>query len=417
VDDLKDAFDENEVTLETKFSPQATPLENYRPLACFPELYRYLTDADLVLSNDITIQKNYRFNMERNTHIYDDENGNTWEFDYDTQKWVPYLEDKLIEQQQSAYGTAPDTTAEDLAENERKRKWKEEMESLNPNKEEPPLKKIKKKKKGQTQEQQTQQPFNSSIYVTGLPTDLSMTELLQYFEKKCGQVKLDSVTAEPKAKFYLDENKKPRGDALITFFKAPSVDLAITLLDETEIRPGFKIHIEPAQFTPKESTEKKDKPAIVGTKRKKIKPVVDQSRNLQWGFTTDSRFEGRPRIVILKHMFHPDDFSNDPLLKQDLKEDITLECKKFGHVEKVRIFEDHPEGVVEVKFQIPTAAEDCIAKLNGRFFGGRTVEATMWDYKTKYNEVRETIEDMERRHKEFGKLLNDQDANSDEDDQ
>lgn len=42
--------------------------------------------------------------------------------------------------------------------------------------------------------------------------------------------------------------------------------------------------------------------------------------------------------VILKHLFHPDEFLEEPGMLKDLEGDIKEECAKLGQVEKVAIF-------------------------------------------------------------------------------
>ena len=114
----------------------------------------------------------------------------------------------------------------------------------------------KQKKKPKKHEHQQKEPTgegkagNSSIYVSGLPDDITLKEFVDYFSQ-CGIIKEDPDTNIPKAKIYLNEQGIPKGDVLIIYLKPPSVDLAIQLLDETEIRPGHKIKIEPASFSHK----------------------------------------------------------------------------------------------------------------------------------------------------------------------
>ncbi|KAL0480327.1 hypothetical protein AKO1_007075 [Acrasis kona] len=298
-----------------------------------------------------------------------------------------------------------DLEEDDALENERKRKWREEMDLATLMASQENSKPAKKPKRKNEKPKQEQQPFNSSIFVSGLPKDITVPDILEYFEKKCGQVKLDSVTAIPKIKFYKGEDGENTGDALITFFKEPSVALAIALLDETEIKPGHMIKIQVAQFKEKEKQPQQAlSTSITGTMRKKTKPVVDQNRKLQWGFGGDTRFEGRARSVILKHMFTPDEFAQEPLLREELKQDIKGECEKLGPVEKIRIFQDNPDGVVEVKFKLPTSAEECVTMMQGRHFGGRVITAELWDQKTNYF-VKESKEEQEQRHEKFGNLV------------
>lgn len=43
------------------------------------------------------------------------------------------------------------------------------------------------------------------------------------------------------------------------------------------------------------------------------------------------------------------------------------------------MYAGNPEGVVSVRFKTEEAAHACIGKMQGRFFGGRQLEANMWD--------------------------------------
>jgi HIV Tat-specific factor 1 len=58
-----------------------------------------------------------------------------------------------------------------------------------------------------------------------------------------------------------------------------------------------------------------------------------------------------------------------------------------------------------LKFQSALHAEECVNVMNGRFFDGRTLKAEYWDGKTDYRIVRESKEELERRIDEFGKWL------------
>jgi len=57
----------------------------------------------------------------------------------------------------------------------------------------------------------------------------------------------------------------------------------------------------------------------------------------------------------------------------------------FARVVQVRLFAGNPKGVVSVKFKGEAAAKTCVEKMNGRFFGGRQVVASLWDGFTNYN--------------------------------
>lgn len=47
-------------------------------------------------------------------------------------------------------------------------------------------------------------------------------------------------------------------------------------------------------------------------------------------------------------------------------------------------FKRHPEGVAQINFKEPDAADACVLLLNNRWFGQRKITAETWDGKTKY---------------------------------
>jgi HIV Tat-specific factor 1 len=66
--------------------------------------------------------------------------------------------------------------------------------------------------------------------------------LKEYFVR-CGVLRLDPNTGEEMIKIYRDEQGVPKGDSRIGFAMIESVDMAIEMLNETEIRPGQKISV------------------------------------------------------------------------------------------------------------------------------------------------------------------------------
>ncbi len=75
-----------------------------------------------------------------------------------------------------------------------------------------------------------------------------------------------------------------------------------------------------------------------------------------------------------------------------MESDVLEECEKLGEVIRIRIFEFNPEGVVEVKFKEAVAAQECIDLMNGRNYGGKTVECFFWDGVVDYKIIRESEE-------------------------
>uniref|UniRef100_A0A6P7F6I9 Poly(U)-binding-splicing factor half pint isoform X2 n=1 Tax=Diabrotica virgifera virgifera TaxID=50390 RepID=A0A6P7F6I9_DIAVI len=88
------------------------------------------------------------------------------------------------------------------------------------------------------------------------------------------------------------------------------------------------------------------------------------------------------RVVILRNMVGPEDV--DEMLQEEIQE----ECSKFGSVERVIIYnekqseeDDDSDVIVKifVEFTETYAAERARDVLNGRYFGGRMVQASLYD--------------------------------------
>ena len=60
---------------------------------------------------------------------------------------------------------------------------------------------------------------------------------------------------------------------------------------------------------------------------------------------------------------------------------------------------------MQIKFKTPTAGAECIRLMNGRFFGGHKISCLFWDGKTDYNRAPETEEEFKKRVEDFGKWL------------
>ncbi len=100
----------------------------------------------------------------------------------------------------------------------------------------------------------------------------------------------------------------------------------------------------------------------------------------------DDVADPRRVVVVLRHMFAPAELAAAglPGAADALREEIVAEAARFGAVDKARVFEHNPEGVVTVKFREPSSADACRARMHGRWFGGRTVEASLYDGRTDF---------------------------------
>ena len=64
-------------------------------------------------------------------------------------------------------------------------------------------------------------------------------------------------------------------------------------------------------------------------------------------------------------MFHPVDFEGDPLVLNEIREDLRVECSKFGQIRKVLLSDTHPDSVASESFRNPEEADYCIQTLDG----------------------------------------------------
>uniref|UniRef100_W5ND95 HIV-1 Tat specific factor 1 n=1 Tax=Lepisosteus oculatus TaxID=7918 RepID=W5ND95_LEPOC len=99
----------------------------------------------------------------------------------------------------------------------------------------------------------------------------------------------------------------------------------------------------------------------------------------------------------------------DPLVLNEIREDLRTECEKFGQVKKVIIFDRHPDGVASVAFKEPEEADVCQLALDGRWFGGRKLSVQHWDGTTDY-QVEETNREREERLKGWASFLGEKDS-------
>jgi len=80
-------------------------------------------------------------------------------------------------------------------------------------------------------------------------------------------------------------------------------------------------------------------------------------------------------------------------------------------VEKVKIFQRNPEGVVVVIFKEHEDAAQAVIDFSGRWFGGKQVESDFYDGWSNY-EVEETEEQKNSRLKAFEEWIESQDCDN-----
>jgi HIV Tat-specific factor 1 len=232
-----------------------------------------------------------------------------------------------------------------------------------------------------------------------------VSEVHEVFSRKGGVIAEEIDSGAPRIKLYTDSDGNFKGDALVVFFKPQSVEMAIMLLDDTDFRitpSGIsegRIRVQAADSSYKktqyddngEAKEKtgssqpgekrpqrndRDRQKIIKKTQKMDAKLADWDDDdpYQEQAQTTSKWD---KMVVLRHMFTLQELEEDPSALLEIKEDIREECSKLGQVTNVVLYDLEPQGIVRVKFSDTEAAEACIRLMQGRRFGGRTVEASL----------------------------------------
>ncbi|OWF41338.1 HIV Tat-specific factor 1-like [Mizuhopecten yessoensis] len=249
---------------------------------------------------------------------------------------------------------------------------------------------------------------NTNVYVSGLPLDITDEEYRELMGKY-GLIMADPVNRGLKLKLYKDSEGNPKGDGRCCFIKVESVELAMKFLDDSELR-GHKVKVELAKFSMKGDFDpNKRKKKLSNKDKRKFKEK--QAKLFDWrpekkelGEVAGAARQKNEKVVVLKNMFDPNEFEEDPTLINDLRDDVRMECGKFGEVKNVKIFDNHPDGVMMVYFKAADSADGCIAALHQRWFSKRRVIAQQWDGRTKY-EIEESEAERNERLSKWEKFL------------
>ncbi|XP_047571747.1 HIV Tat-specific factor 1 isoform X2 [Lutra lutra] len=300
-----------------------------------------------------------------------------YEWDLDKKAWFPKITEDFIATYQANYGFSNDGASSSTADVQEvsARTTEEPPQRKTPEPSDP--KKRGEKRKAESGWFHVEEDRNTNVYVSGLPPDITVDEFIQLMSK-FGIIMRDPQTEEFKVKLYKDNQGNLKGDGLCCYLKRESVDLALKLLDEDEIR-GYKLHVEVAKFQLKGEYDASKKKKKCKDYKKKLSL---QQKQLDWRperRAGPSRMR-HERVVIIKNMFHPMDF------------------------------ERHPDGVASVSFRDPEEADYCIQTLDGRWFGGRQITAQAWDGTTDY-QVEETTREREERLRGWEAFLNAPEAN------
>uniref|UniRef100_A0AAY4B025 17S U2 SnRNP complex component HTATSF1 n=1 Tax=Denticeps clupeoides TaxID=299321 RepID=A0AAY4B025_9TELE len=347
----------------------------------------------------------------------DPDDGTVYDWDHEKKAWFPKITDDFMAAYQANYGfneDAGESTSASAAPTETRAPEPPEEKKSEENASAAQLKEAKEKgekRKADPGWFDVEKDKNTNVYVSGLPPDITSDEFVE-FMSKCGIIMRDPITEEYKVKLYKDRDGNQKGDGLCCYLKRESVALAERLLDDSQIR-GYQVHVEAAHFELKGQYDASKKKKKSKEYRKKMK---QQQKQLDW--RPEKQGEARKRhekVLIIQNMFHPSDFEEDPLVLNEYREDLRTECEKFGQVKKVIIFDRHPDGVASVAFKEPEDADVCQLALDGRWFGGRKLSASLWDGVTDY-QVDETNREREERLKGWSSFLDGKDGKAAQED-
>ncbi|CAK1553324.1 unnamed protein product [Leptosia nina] len=329
-----------------------------------------------------------QYTYEDDTHVYIEPDGSKFFWDDEKKAWIPKVDDDFLAFYQMSYGFVDNAKKE--ADGVEKKKLEKKQDSG-----------LKRKNEPQWFEPSDEK--NTKVYVSNLPLDTTEEEFVDLMQK-CGLVERDPSSQKMKIKMYMDKEQNCfKGDALCTYIKIESVDLALNLLDGSDFK-GNTIKVEKAHFELKGAYNPSLKP------KKKKKKELEKIKKMQ-----QKLFDWRPekfigerskheRVVIVKNLFHPTDFDKEVQLILDYQQDLREECGKCGDVRKVVIYDRHPEGVAQITMKEPEQADAVIQLINGRWFGKRQITAEIWDGRTKYR-IAETDADISKRIDKWDKFL------------
>lgn len=354
------------------------------------------------------IPRTLEYGFENDTHTYTDKDGVKFFWDKDRSAWFPKIDDDFMAKYQMNYGFIDNKNEEpksEISEEKNKRKASAIGESEIEQYKIPGAK----RKPSEPTWFELDETQNTKVYVSNLPLDITEQEFIELMSK-CGLVMRDLADGSFKIKLYKEpDTDYLKGDALCTYIRIESVNLALQLLDGYDYK-GKTIKVEKAKFSMKGEFDPKLKPKM---KKRKDKQKMRKMQEKLFDWRPEKAFGERSkheRTVIVKNLFEPSVFDTDVGLILEFQQDLREECGKLGEVKKVIIYDRHPEGVAQVNMSNPEEADEVVKLLNGRYFSKRQITAEIWDGKTKFK-IAETDSQINQRLEKWDKFL-EEDSNN-----
>lgn len=350
-----------------------------------------------------SLRSSVSYGFEDDTHTYTDTDGTKFFWDKEKHAWFPKITDDFMAQYQMNYGFSEEAKSSTQEKTKEEPKVEEKPEVT----EKPEGNKGVKRKPSAPTWFEVDDNQNTKVYVSNLPEEYTEEEFVDLMQK-CGLVMRDAATGKMKVKLYRDSGGHLKGDALCTYIRVESVDLALKLLDGYDFK-NKKIKVERAKFQMKGEYDPKLKPKM---KKRKEKQKLKRMQEKLFDWRPEKMIGERSkheRVVIVKNLFEPSMFDKDVSLILEFQQDLREECSKCGEVRKVMLFDRHPEGVAQINMSCPEEADECVKLLNDRWFGKRKITAEIWDGKTKYK-IAETDAEISQRLDKWDKFLEAEDT-------
>jgi len=143
----------------------------------------------------------------------------------------------------------------------------------------------------------------------------------------------------------------------------------------SNLSPAVLKAVEAAQLIANQLAQKKSEDSL--TQEENLTISANQRYLVMQRLARESPLVTTSRCIVLKNMVDAEDVDDE------LEEEVTSECSKYGAVEKVVLYQDKQEGASIVKvfvlFSKETEAQKAVQALNGRWFGGRMIKAELFD--------------------------------------